>query len=260
MFSVDVPRGADGQPVVSEAVWAGFAPDAQAVIIVLAQQVVALAAEVRDLKARLGQNSTNSSRPPSSDLPSVPRRPVTPAAPSGRRAGGQPGHTGHFRALAPPERVDVVVDHWPGCCVGCTTPLVAQGEDEDYVPHQVTELPPLRAVVTEHRLHRLACPACGVTTRAALPRDVPAGAFGPRMQATVATLSGRFRLSRREVGELCETVLEAPLSVGSVATLCQATSVALAAPVAEAVATLPDAPVVNADETPGKEGTARHWL
>jgi transposase len=272
MFSVDVPRGADGQPVVSEAVWAGFAPDAQAVIIVLAQQVVALAAEVRDLKARLGQNSTNSSRPPSSDLPSVPRRPVTPGAPgrspSGRRAGGQPGHTGHFRALVPQERVDVVVDHWPTCCIGCLTPLgaapsaaqVDNADHADHVPHQVTELPPLRAVVAEHRLHRLACPVCGATTRAALPADVPAGAFGPRLQATVATLSGRFRLSRREVGELCATVLEAPISVGSVATLCRATSMALAAPVAAAIATLPDAPVVNADETPWREGKARPWL
>ena len=76
----------------------------------------------------------------------------------------------------------------------------------------------------------------------------------------MATLSGRFRLSRREVADVCDTVLEAPVSVGSVATLCQATSVALAAPVADAVATLPDAPVVNADETPWKEGTARPWL
>jgi hypothetical protein len=72
------------------------------------------------------------------------------------------------------------------------------------------------------------------------------------LQATVATLSGRFRLSRREVAELAETLLEAPLSVGSVDALCQATSAALAAPVAEAMATLPQAPVVNADETPWK--------
>jgi transposase len=244
--------------------WAGLAPDVQAVIVALVQQVVALAAEVRALTARLGQNSTNSSRPPSSDAPFVPRRRVTPPAlPSGRHAGGQPGHPGHFRALVPPERVDVVVDHWPETCVGCTTPLVAPGAPgatEDYVAHQVTELPPVRAVVTEHRLHRVGCPHCGATTRATLPAEVPAGAFGPRMQATVATLSGRFRLSRREVAEVCETVLEAPLSVGSVATLCQATSVALAAPVADAVATLPAAPVVNADETPWKEGKARPWL
>src|SRR6266542_96596 len=230
MFSVEVPRGPDGQLVVP-------------------QQVVALAAEVRELKARLGQNSSNSSRPPSSDAPFGPRRRVAPPEPSsGRRAGGQPGHPGHFRAVVPPERVDVVVDHWPECCVGCATLLVARGaaeETEDYVAHQVTELPPLRAVVTEHRLHRVACPRCGATTRATLPADVPAGAFGPRLQATVATLRGRFRLSCREVAELGETVLEAPLSVGSVETLCQATSDALAAPVAAAVATLPQAPVVK---------------
>jgi transposase len=130
----------------------------------------------------------------------------------------------------------------------------------DYVAHQVTELPPVRAAVTEHRLHRVPCPRCGALTRATLPVDVPAGAFGPRLQATVATLKGRFRLSCREVAELSETVLEVPLSVGSVDALCQATSAALAAPVAEAVATLPQAPVVNADETPWKAGKARPWL
>ena len=271
MFSVDAPAGADGQPLVAPDVWATFPPAAQAVIVALAQRIVALEGEVRDLTARLGQNSSNSSRPPSSDLPGTPRKRPPPAAPSGRRAGGQPGHTGHFRALVPPERVDVVVDHWPACCVGCATPLiplaaalsgaeVGDAPGADYVAHQVTELPPVRAVVTEHRLHRVACPTCGATTRATLPAAVPAGAFGPRLQATVATLSGRFRLSRREVAELGETVLEAPLSVGSVDTLCQATSAALAAPVAEVVATLPTAPVVNADETPWKQGKARPWL
>ena len=230
-------------------------------MVALAQRVSALEAEVRDLKTRLGQNSTNSSRPPSSDPPQVKRQPGPP--PSGRRAGGQPGHAGHFRALMPPERVDVVVEHWPDRCVGCTTLLVAPQAGQaatEYVAHQVTELPPVRAVVTEHRLHRVACPHCGATTRATLPVNLPAGAFGPRLQATVATLKGRFRLSCREVAELSETVLEAPLAVGSVEALCQATSVALAAPVAEAVATLPAAPVVNADETPWKAGKTRPWL
>src|SRR5436190_21093690 len=172
MFSVDVPLGADGQPLVPTELWVTCPPAAQAVIVALAQRVLALEAEVRDLRAGLGQHSTNASRPPSSDSPFVPRRRVTPPAPrSGRRAGGQPGHTGHFRALLPPERVDVVVDHWPSTCVGGATPRApraprvaaagpAQGNGAaaplaDYVAHQVTELPPVRAVVTEHRLHRV---------------------------------------------------------------------------------------------------------
>ncbi len=106
MFSVEAPRGVDGQLLVPESVWVTWPRDAQAVIVALAQQVVVLASEVRELNARLGQHSTNSSRPPSSDSLFVPQRRVTPPAPpSSRRAGGQPGHTGHFRVLLPPERV-----------------------------------------------------------------------------------------------------------------------------------------------------------
>lgn len=97
MFTVDAPLGADGQAVLAEDIWLGLHPAAQAVIVVLVQQVVALTAEVRDLKARLGQHSGNSSRPPSSDPPQAPRRP--PAAPSGRARGGQPGQVAHQRAV-----------------------------------------------------------------------------------------------------------------------------------------------------------------
>src|SRR5215831_20281431 len=56
----------------------------------LQQQVVELQQQVKDLQDRLNQNSTNSSRPPSTDLPGVKRSP--PHAPTGRAAGGQPGH------------------------------------------------------------------------------------------------------------------------------------------------------------------------
>lgn len=266
MFRVDAPTGADGQPLVPQELWATFPPAAQAVIVALAQRVAALEGQVRALQARLGQDSTNSSRPPSSDPPWAgggrgKRRP--PAAPGARRVGGQPGHAGHFRAPVPPERVDTVVDHWPVRCPACAAPLArgsAAGAAADYVPHQVTELPAVRAMVTEHRLHRVACPACGTAARAGLPVDVPGGACGPRLQAAVATLSGAYRLSRRQVAALCGTLLDAPLSVGTVDRLCQATSAALAHPVAAAVATVPAAPVVHADETPWKQGKDRPWL
>jgi transposase len=272
MFTVDVPRGADGQPLVPADLWATFPPAAQAVIVALAhqaQRVVALEAEVRELKARLGLNSSNSSRPPSSDPPQAQRtqRQAPPA--SGRPRGGQPGHVAHQRALVPPERVDRIVAHWPIACGACQGAFdrppppadpVADADFVDYVAHQVTEVPPLRAEVTEHRLHRVVCPACGAQTRATLPPEVPTGAFGPRLQATVAVLNGRYRLSRREVADVCATVLDAPLCVGSVDGLCQATAEALAAPVSEVVATLPHAAVANADETSWRQAGQPRWL
>jgi transposase len=134
-----------------------------------------------------------------------------------------------------------------------------------YVAHQVTELPVVRAVVTEHRLHRVVCPACDVPIRAALPaggEGVPAGAFGPRLQAAVALARGQYHLSERQTADLFGTLLDAPLSVGSVDALCRDTATALEQPVAAVRATLPDAPAVNADEThwPHPQARRRHWL
>src|SRR5437870_5530185 len=135
MFSVDVPRTAEGQPVLPPEVWAATPAAAQGLIVALvdvAQQVTVLAAanarleaRVHDLEARLGQNSSNSSRPPSSDPPQAPRRP--PMTPTGRTRGGQPGHVAHQRALIPPERVDRIVDHRPATCGHCAAPLPATG-------------------------------------------------------------------------------------------------------------------------------------
>src|SRR4051794_17547548 len=216
-----------------------------------------LRARVQELEARVGQNSTNTSRPPSSDPPETPPRP--PAPPTGRRRGGQPGHPPYQRALVPPEQVDQFVAHWPPSCRGCQAPLAPEPAGEP-VRHQVTELPPVRAVVTEHQLHHVRCRGCGTTTCALLPADVPAGAFGPRLQATVAVLSGRYRLSRREVVGVCTDVLGAPLAVGSVDRLCQATAQALAAPVAALEHAVQQAPAAHADETSWREAGQRRWL
>ena len=226
----------------------------------LRQANARLTQRVEELEARLKQNSTNSSRPPSSDPPGTPAPP--PRSPSGRRRGAQPGHPAHQRALVPPEQVDQVVAHWPARCQHCQAPLDAAptwavGEP---VRHQVTELPPVRAEVIEHQLHRVRCPGCGGETRAKLPPEVPAGAFGPRLQAAVALLSGRYRLSRREVAAVCGDLLGAPLAVGSVDGLCRATAAALAEPVAELAAAIREAPTAHADETGWKQGGQCQWL
>jgi transposase len=231
--------------------------EAIALLGVVWEEVVRLRARVQELEARLGQNSTNSSRPPSSDPPTTPPRPPRP--PSGRPRGGQPGHPPHQRALVPLEQVDHVVGHWPTHCRGCAA-LLAPLAAREPVRHQVSELPPVRAVVTEHQLHQVRCTACGETTGAVLPAAVPQGAFGPRFQATVAVLSGRYRLSRREVVGVCTDVLGAPLAVGSVDALCQATAATLAAPVGELEQALPQQAVVHADETSWREAGQRGWL
>jgi len=170
--------------------------------------------------------------------------------------------------MAPPGRVDVVTDHWPEHCQACEACLTVLPQAPglpgvagapDFVAHQVTELPVIHPRITEHRLHRLKCPSCGTRTRASLPAGVPTGSFGPRVQATVAMLGGRFRLSRRETSGVMGQVFGVPISIGSVDALCQATGEALAPVTAALVATLPTAPLLHADGTRWPHGGCNGW-
>jgi transposase len=104
---------------------------------------------VRELEARLGQTSANSSRPPSSDPPRAPGKRRPP--PSGRKRGGQPGHRGACRARLPVEDVHEVVAVLPEACRHCGQPFpAAAGRRLGRVwRHQVVELLPLAARVTE---------------------------------------------------------------------------------------------------------------
>ena len=177
-------------PALRHEVWEWTPPEAQAYIRALEARVETMVSivhslqeQVRTLQEQLNQPSQTSSWPPSSDPPQH-RRSGHPQ--SRRRRGGQPGHPGHPRTLIPVEEVDEVVVLKPAQCTHCQAPL--SGDDPKPWRHQVSEIPPIKPVVTEYQWHQLACPACGEITRAPWPASVPSGTYGPRVQAAVALL------------------------------------------------------------------------
>src|SRR3954451_16016229 len=93
------------------------------------------------------------------------------------------------------------------------------------------------------------CLACGKRTRGDLPAGVPRRPFGARLTAVTALLSGRYRLSRREVRQLLRDLWVVRASLGAVVRQEQAQSAALAPVVEEARAAVQQADVVNLDET-----------
>jgi transposase len=208
-----------------------------------------LEVRVETLEGQLRRSSRNSSLPPSQDPPLAPPR--SGGKGSGRRHGGQLGHEGSHRRLLPLERVDELVEHWPERCQGCAHVFSADERvDVDAVQrHQIDELPPVAVTVSEHRLHRLRCPACAAETRADLPGGVPAGAFGPRLQAAVATLAVRNRVSRRDTVEFVRDLFGTELSTGSVDAIVQHAGEALSAPQARLHDQIRSAVAVNVDET-----------
>src|SRR5215216_6345594 len=248
-------------PELPAQVRAGLAPDVQAYIAALEQAVVALTARIADLEARLAQNSTNSSRPPSSDPPGTPRGKPSPR---GRPPGGQAGHPGRFRALRDPATVDAIVVCVPAQCEDCGAALAATATALDPADErrQVTEVPVAPAVVTEYRLAGRRCAHCGHLTRAALPTAVGSDGsdFGPRLTAITALLTGRYRLSKREAAQCLDDLFGVQLAVGSVSALEQATSAALEPVVDHAQAAVQQAAVANLDETSWRQTRQRAWV
>ena len=226
----------------------------------LQRRVAELEALVRDLQARLGQNASNSSLPPSANPPAAPKPVVK--EPTGRKPGGQPGHAPTAPVRLPPEQVHEVVRYLPTACRRCHHPLPSEAGPHDPEPtwHQIAELPPISARITEHQGHARHCPQCGTLNHAPLPAAVRAHSVGPRLAAVMAYLSGARHDSKRGVAEVVGTVFGVPRALGTVSAVEQETRAALAEPSAAAAAAVRQAPCKNADETGWKQAGKRCWL
>ena len=245
----------DAPPPISADDLAATPPAVLAYLRWQAEQIALLTARVAELEAKLGKDSTNSSKPPSASHPHD--KPASPKAKSARRPGGQPGHVKHERALIPAEQCQSVVPCVPAACRRCGKPLA--GVDAQPRRHQVWELPEIRPIVTEYQQHRLTC-ACGCTTCGALPAGVPAGQAGPRLVAFSGLLMACFRQSKRRAAQFLGLILNQPASAGWMVLLQDRAAAAVLPAYQELAGRLPAEPVLHADESPTKEGPARAWV
>jgi transposase len=229
----------------------------KAMLAKLLVRIDVLLARIDELEGRLKQDSGNSSKPPSSDLG---RKRKPPVEPSGRKRGGQPGHGGKTRDLVPEPEVDAVVDLDPEQCERCAEPLGDMPRIDACI-RQICETPEFKAFIQQFNLWLKRCPKCGHLNRGQMPSGAPKGAFGPRLQARIGILTGRYRMTRREVVSLSQAMFGVRISLGSTQACCKAVSEA-AAETAQAIhAEVKAAPVVHADETGfGRCGKDRMWL
>jgi transposase len=238
--------------LISEEVIAGHSPEAQAIIRILLARISVMEAEIAALK----KTPRNSSLPPSTEHPHA--KPVLVRDKSGKKQGGQPGHSKHERSLIPTDHCHEVVSVKPRACRRCGTDLA--GNDPDPLRHQVWEIPQIKPLVTEYQRHRLTCVDCGQTTCGELPAGVPQSQAGPRLVAFVALLMGCFKQSKRRVSLFLEQVLNQPCSAGWVVKLQNQATAALQPACDELVAQLPTEPVLGIDESPAKQARVKSWL
>jgi transposase len=240
--------GMGAEPPLPPELWDRTPPDVREAIRAL---VLAFERRIAALEARLGQDSSNSSRPPSSDGPQVKRG--VPRPPSQRRRGGQKGHPKHERVILPP---DEIIDHKPSRCDRCDSPLT--GDDPDPIIDQVIELPVVMRQVIHHRRHTLICPGCQARTAAGAVPEAATG-FGPRLQAAVAYLSGVGRLGKRAIASLFADLFGIPIALGSVSNLEARTSDVLR-PIHDRALRHARGLDANVDETGWKQGPQKAWV
>ena len=222
----------------------------------LRERAAGLEAQVADLAARLAQNSRNSSRPPSSDGLAKPA-PKSLRGKTGRKPGRPKGQPGATMQLS--DHPDRVVRHEPACCSGCAAGL-AGAPEEGVIRRQVTEIPEVRAVVTEHQMAGRRC-ACGTVNWADAPDGVMAPVqYGPRAAAVAAYLwHGQF-LSRARAGQAMADLFGCAPSAGAIAAMTRKIAGAVA-PALEAVrGALAAAGVAHFDETGFRVAGGLAWV
>ena len=224
------------------------------IALLLAQE-----ARIAELERRLGLNSSNSGKPPSSDGLNKPPRTSSLRQPSGKQTGGQKGHPGE--TLRRSETPDAVIDHYPPSCAACGA-LRTAAMATDFMARQVFDLPePQPLVVTEHRAHGCRCAACGAQTRAAFPNWVTAPVqYGKRIGGFVLYLLHYQLLPEKRLAALMADLFGVHLVTATIARIsqdCAERFQGFAAAVRDRVAA---APVKHLDETGFRIGGKTQWL
>ncbi|HVP41256.1 MAG TPA: IS66 family transposase [Candidatus Krumholzibacteriaceae bacterium] len=177
------------------------------------QNLLLLAQRVQALEDQLAKNSSNSSKPPSSD--GLQKKPKSLRHKSGKKSGGQNGHPGHrLEMVADPTVVKV---HPVTRCHHCQASL-ENVQAETYKKRQVFDLPEkITLEVTEHQAEVKSCPFCGQVTEANFPEDVTQDTqYGARVRSQMVYFNQYQFIPLERTTELIEDLYQQPVADGSI--------------------------------------------
>ncbi len=231
--------------------------DKDAYIKYLEEKVVTLEARIQELERLLGINSQNSSKPPSSDGPEVPKH--RNRGKVHKKRGAKKGHEPHMRKQFPPEEVTKFIPHEPHACTcGCQD---LEECDEEPLRHQTVDIPPIKPIVIEHVQYVRRCKKCGELVYAPLPDDTKRNIFGPGVLANVGILTGLLNTSKRKALAIINEVFNVPMSLGGLSNCEAKIADSIEKPCADTVEHVRQQEIAHADETGWPRGNLKKgWL
>ena len=226
-------------------------------IELLQAQNAALQGRVVKLEGQQAKNSSNSSKPPSSDGMKKPKA-KSRREKGKRKSGGQPGHVGETLEMT--ARPDAVVVHELAACGKCQHDLSGVAV-ADVVKRQVFDIPPLRLQVTEHQAQVKCCPACGCQQRAVFPAGVSAPTqYGPNVLAQAVYLHSYQLLPLARIREWFADCVGQGLSKGTLQRALGQMAQAVAPALDAIYEGLTRCEVVHLDETGLRIANRTRWL
>jgi ribosomal protein S27E len=206
--------------------------------------------------ARLQKNSSNSSKPPSSDI----IKPKPKGCRKGKRKiGAQPGHPRYERPLFSETDITEFYDYRLTACPKCNNPDVIFLDRPPRIIQQM-ELEKIMVLKEEHRSYPVWCKSCGKIHYHPFPEHVvKEGLFKERLTALVAYMKAVDHASFSTIRKFIRDVLGESVSRGYLRKVIEKASHALDAPYEELLKLLPLEQTINVDETGHKENGEKFW-
>ena len=210
--------------------------------------------ELQETLAGRNKNSTNSSKPPSSDIVKPAKKPASAT----RRPGARIGHAPQQRPAFQPGEIDAVKLHAHESCPQCGGPVELLPTPAEVV--QQVELVARPTLVTEHQSRTCRCRTCQKDFTRPLPPEVAAtGMFGPRLTAWVAYLKGACHASYSTIQNLLRETCGLRIATGTLVKLCQKVSRGLLPSYDDLLRQIPQQSSLHIDETGHRENGQKHW-
>lgn len=213
-------------------------------------------AKLEEQVAVLSKNSSNSSKPPSSDIVKPPRVKSTGCS----KPGGQKGHPGFWRRVFKAEQIDEIKEYRLSECPDCHASLGPEHETKPWI-QPVAEIPEKLIHLTEHRRIGYRCPQCDKQLYAPLPRGMVQGElFGPRLQSLAGYLKGALHGSYTSLQEFMGEIFDLEVSRSTVSNQIRSVSQSLFPPYQELEKALAGQPHLHVDETGHKDNGRPYWI
>jgi len=206
--------------------------------------------------AKLSKTSSNSSKPPSSDLTKK-----KPKKKGQGKLGGQQGHPKHERLPFSKDEVDCFHPYKLNCCPDCNGQVIITcGPPRIIQQFEIVESPLVRH---EHQSFPAWCETCQKLHYKSFPKEVlKEGLVKTQLTALIAYMKSVCHASFSTIRKFIRDVLGEKISRGQLGKIIAKVSDSLEAPYQELLDRLPLESTVNVDETGHKENGSkfRTWV